>query len=284
MQSSASRLFALPMPIHSEHFFCLSAQALAFPLPLCWVHIISAPPLLNAHLVFAVSVRVFVYPCFCVSVSLCISAAAPRNPLHRLRSSYRCQSLPLPILSPPPVSSPRRRYPSQDLSLLHHRSPLLRNAVACRLDTILGLCLSSLCRSWRRLCRSIPATSLPLRCPSSLCLRASVLVHASPQPCVSDLIPAIAVHIPAAAALRSSMPSPCICSLCLSFSARLSPLHCRRFALHTGPSLRRRWADLFHAAASLVFASALPRWSLPLLFGSILCRCTSRSCSLPLRR
>lgn len=251
VRSSASRPFALPQPLKPVLCFCLSAQALALLLPRCWVHIISAPPRLNAHLVFAVSFRVFAPLPLRHTIRFTAFAAHIAANLYRCPSSRRC--------------------------------PFLRHTVACHYDAILCLCLSSLCRSWRRLCRSIPATSLPMRCPSSLCLCASVLGHASayplnadpglcrsyrrcayPQPFVSDLIPA-------AAALRSSMSSPCICSLCLSFSARLSPLHCRRFALHIGPSLRRRWADLSNAAASLVFATALPRWALPLPRRSSLC-------------
>lgn len=251
MQSSASRLFALPMPIHSEHFFCLSAQALAFPLPRCWVHIISAPPRLNAHLVFAVSVRVFVYPCLCVSLPLrhairfTASAAHADANLYRRPSSRRC--------------------------------PFLRHAAACLYDAILCLCLSSLCRSWRRLCRSIPATSSPLRCPSSLCLRASALVHAHPQPCIPDLIPALAVHIPAAADHIPALPLLDYASVIFACAFRC---HCSQRIAAALPCT----PVLHSAVAGLIYPMPLRRWSLPLLFGSTLCRCTSRSCSLPLRR
>lgn len=81
------------MPIHSEHFFCLSAQALAFPLPLCWVHIISAPPRLNAHLVFAVSFRVFAPLPLRHAIRFTAFAAHTAANLYRCPSSRRCPFL-----------------------------------------------------------------------------------------------------------------------------------------------------------------------------------------------
>lgn len=185
MQSSASRLFALSLRFKS------------LLLPLCSSPCFSSASLLGAQHISAAAPQCSsclrrLIPC------LCASSAAPRNPLHRLRSSYQCRSMPSPILPPLPVSSPRRRISEQyDASAL--------------------LCPSSHVMASPLQIKSHQGYSLPLRCPSSLCLCASVLVHAGayplnadpglcrsyrrcayPQPCVSDLIPA-------AAALRRSM-------------------------------------------------------------------------------
>lgn len=186
------------------------------------------------------------------SVSLRISAAAPRNPFHRRCSSYRCQSLPSPILSPLPVSSPRRRLSSRCYS-----RPLR--------------CCVLLLTSWRRLCKSNLNVSLPLRfCPSP-CRRVS-------SQCGSRPLLFNPTHFRSLSFLTSSLPLRLYACQCLRHAsvlfARAFRCHClsthrRRVALHIGPSLRPRCADLSNAAASLVFAAAF-RFDSPPLHKSVL--------------
>ena len=130
-----------------------------------------------------------------------------------------------------------------------------------------------------------------------------------------------AVLIRSLSFLTSSLPLQLFARQCLRYALVIfacaflrSCPRCRRVALHIGPSLRRRWADLFHAvalrllslpprcragpcrcfsvrfsaaaqvgpahclcAADLTFAFAVLSCARPLLFCPHLCRC----CSLP---